>query len=253
MSGAARPGDADLGQRPGDFECAGKRGVGLDRRRQVGHLGGDRLEPGAEDRRQADQRRLDRAIGRRLAGWRQRIDAGAALQYSPQRTRAFERHRAAAGLDQRRVAAELDGVAKTALQRQQNRLPAQRPSLPARLGVVAKDRRAALQPSLERVQTRLEAPRQQQRLGLVPGELGPFGRERHRALVGRQRLVVAAHVVERRGAVRMGAGGLGRNLERGVEIGQRLLGPVEFAQHHPAQPQDLGPGGPKPERAAKRF
>src|SRR5262249_5493394 len=132
MLETALPGDADLEA----ADWAELTAPVLDQRligAEVGNLGRDGSQGRAEDARQAHQGSLYRELRQCVIASEQLRDTLAARQEPDQRSLAGHDHAAAALLDQRGVADELEHVAQSLLRIEQDRSSIQVGAIPARL------------------------------------------------------------------------------------------------------------------------
>ena len=100
---------------------------------EVGDLGQDGCQGRAEDARQAHQGSVDLELRQGVIASDQLLDTGAARQEPDQRSWAGHDHAAAALLDQRGVADELEHIAQSLLGMEQDRSSLQGGAIPERL------------------------------------------------------------------------------------------------------------------------
>jgi hypothetical protein len=244
--GAALPGDADLeagtgGQLPAPAFDQG--GIGA----EVGDGGGDGTQVGAEDQRQAQQRRVDVERRQGVALGRQAVDARAGPQQPEQRPLAGDDDGQAALLDEGGVADELQGVAQALLGVQQDRLTQERSAVPAQLREGPRGQLLAAPALLVLGPAALEvAPQQPEQravdVGLAGVRVQPQG-----LLVASQGLVELPQLLQHQAQAVVGRGLLRPPPDRLPAAGERL---VQFPEPQETHPQGgVGPGqvGPEPQ------
>ena len=227
----ALPGNADLETRErGQFPPPALDEVRLSE--QVGNRGGNRCHGGAEDPRQAHQRRLNVEGWQRLALSDDPVDSRTAAQQADQRRRALEDDRAAALLHQRGVADEVHHVAQPLLGVQEDRPAFQGRAVPERLcegsprspGVLDAPAPFVLGPAA------LEVAAQQCEKGKAVMGFGVVGLQTEGQVQTRLGLVQAGHFREDVGQVDVRRDIVGVEAKGLLKAGERLLRAALVAQ-----------------------
>ena len=170
--------------------------------------------------------------------------AGEALEQRCKRIEHCEHDTPAAGADEFRIAAELQGVAQALFAVQQNGLAGERFATPAWFGMHKGRRRAAPAPFIT-FPAALEVPAAQAAQGKIELRRAVLGIALDGAFEGRAGLCPAAQSFEGDAAVVLRIGEPGRDTQSGLEAGQRLVAAVEGAQRGAAIVPRLGESRPQ--------
>ncbi len=251
MNRTAGPGDADFEARfAADARAPMGDAVGCGR--EIRHRSRNVLQRRCERERQREQRAVQVERRQRIAA-RDDLDPGGGHHERTERLLNLENDVAAAGGHERQEAQELDGVAEALLGVQQDGLAVERLAAPLRLRKIARRQVADIPARLVFLPPGREVAAQKVQHAFARGRHAVVRIERARAAKARERLVHAAHVLQREPEVEVRDRKLRRERDRAAAGGFRLFRLPEGAQRVREVGMGFGIARPQLGRAAKLF
>ena len=204
---------------------------------QIGRARGNRLQTGPEGQRQAGKRALEVCLRQGIAFGDHRGRAGKAAHEFAERLFHFQNDPGATFRDQRYVAAELNGVAKSLFAVQQNRLSGDSfISEPERLRKMTLGDSRGWRPAAPLIfdPPMFEVAGDEIRQALEEMRVGMVRAQRHRAVVTRRSLVEPLQIVQRDAAIGQGLEMIGFDRKRAIITRERLVEPPKLVQRDAA-------------------